>query len=162
MTDETLLEEAARLEALIPRLMRRLFTLDPDHPSMELPVAQLRLCSVLQAGPRTLSALSEDLSISLSAVTQLADRLERIGMVERVPSVADRRLKNLQLTEQGMEIMRTRRVARIRRVARALEQLSPEMRATVQTVFQELLQAALAASQEETPSADILGTRLEL
>src|SRR5579884_1477370 len=112
VTDEAIQEQAARLEALIPRLMRRLFTLDPNHPSLDLPLAQLRLCSVLQAGSRTLSAVSEELGISLSAVTQLADRLERAGMVERVPSVGDRRLKNLQLTARGEEIMRTRRVSR--------------------------------------------------
>ncbi|HLV80033.1 MAG TPA: MarR family transcriptional regulator [Chthonomonadaceae bacterium] len=162
MTDETIEEQAACLEALIPRLMRRLFTLDPNHPSLELPLAQLRLCSVLQSGPRTLSGVSEELGISLSAVTQLADRLERAGLVERVHSVEDRRLKNLQLTAQGAEIMRTRRVMRTRGVARALEKLSPEERANLQRALQALQEATLAANQKETPTADILGSRLEL
>jgi DNA-binding MarR family transcriptional regulator len=84
MTDETLQEQAEKLECLLPRLMRRLFTLEIDHPAMELPLAQLRMSLILQGGPRSISSLSEEMSISVSATTQIADRLERAGMVARV------------------------------------------------------------------------------
>ena len=105
MSEDTLLTQAADLEALLPKLMRRLFTLDPSHPANELPVAQLRVCTILQAGPRTVSAISEELGISVSASTQIADRLERAGFVERVAGQDDRRMKKLQLTLHGAEVL---------------------------------------------------------
>ena len=53
-----------------------IFTLDDRDPTMELPVAQLRVCTLLDPGPRTISDLAKELGITVSAVTQLADRLD--------------------------------------------------------------------------------------
>jgi DNA-binding MarR family transcriptional regulator len=150
MTDEVLLAQAAKLECLLPKLMRRLFTLDPSHPANELPLAQLRVCTILQAGPRTVSAISEELRISASAVTQIADRLERAGLVERVAEPDDRRMKKLQLTAHGAEVMRSRREARVRAAAAALEQLPPPVRAEVLQALHVLLDAGLAAPPQLT------------
>lgn len=161
MDNETLLEQAAQVEALLPQLMRRLFTLHPENPAADLSLAQMRLCSVLQAGPRTLSMVSEELGISVSAITQLADRLERAHIVERVTSVEDRRIKNLQLTPQGAEMMCSRRVLRTRQVAAALEPLSLEAREQILTALRTFLEAARAAGQEYAVDAT-LGARLEL
>src|SRR5260370_5467911 len=105
MNEDILLAQAADLESLLPKLMRRLFTLDPSHPANELPVAQLRVCTILQAGPRTVSTISEELGISVSAVTQIADRLERAGFVERVAGQDDRRMKKLQLSAHRPEVI---------------------------------------------------------
>jgi len=145
MTEDTLLAQAANLESLLPKLMRRLFTLDPSHPANELPVAQLRVCTILQAGPRTVSAISEELGISVSAVTQIADRLERAGFVERVAGIDDRRMKKLQLTAHGAEVMQSRRETRVRRAAEALEHLPLPVRAEVLQALHVLLDAGLAA-----------------
>ena len=41
--------QATQLEELLPRILRRLFTLEPDHPVAEMPVAQLRACSILRS-----------------------------------------------------------------------------------------------------------------
>src|SRR5438128_6688935 len=150
MSEDTLLTQAADLEALLPKLMRRLFTLDPSHPANELPVAQLRVCTILQAGPRTVSAISEELGISVSAVTQIADRLERAGFVERVAGQDDRRMKRLQLTLHGAEVMRSRRERRVRGAAAALEQLPPAARAEVLHALHVLLDASLAIAPRVT------------
>ena len=93
MSDEVIAEQAAAIVAALPKLMRQLFTLDVDDPVLELPVAQLRVCSILHEGPRTMSALSRELGISVSATCQPADRLERANMVERVAQTQDRRVK---------------------------------------------------------------------
>ena len=154
MSEDTLLTQAADLEALLPKLMRRLFTLDPSHPANELPVAQLRVCTILQAGPRTVSTISEELGISVSAATQIADRLERAGFVERVAGQDDRRMKKLQLTPHGADVMRSRRETRVRRAAAALELLPPAARAEVLEALNVLLDAGLAAAarvSEEEP-----------
>jgi DNA-binding MarR family transcriptional regulator len=172
MNNEILLTQAADLESLLPKLMRRLFTLDPSHPANELPVAQLRVCTILQAGPRPISAVSEELGISVSAVTQIADRLERAGFVERVAGRDDRRMKKLQLTGHGTEVMCSRRETRVRRAAAALEHLPPAARAEVLQALNVLLDASLAAAprvaEEEpngvepgTPPLEIAGRALE-
>ncbi|HZP82287.1 MAG TPA: MarR family transcriptional regulator [Chthonomonadaceae bacterium] len=160
MAPKNLVEQAAQLECLLPKLMRRLFTLEPGHPVAELPLAQLRVCTLLQAGPRTLSAISEEAGVSVSAATQIADRLERAGLVERVAEPEDRRMKNLQLTAHGAELMRSRRETRVRRVACALERMTPEQRQGVLSSLHALLEAATATAPK-LPREDPVGARLE-
>lgn len=126
MKDEatSLREQAAELEKLLPRLTRRLFSMEKDHAAEELPLAQLRVCSILMGGPRPLSAIGEELGISVSATTQIADRLEKACLVERVACQEDRRIKNLQLSTHGWEMMRTRRERRIERALQSLQKMS--------------------------------------
>lgn len=149
--NDTLLDQASQLECLLPALMRRLFTLEPGHPVTELPLAQLRVCIVLQAGPRTMSALGEELGISVSAITQIADRLERAGFVERVAEADDRRMKRLQLTSHGAGMMGARRERRVRRAAEALDRMPPETRAAVLRALHALLDASVATAPDIPP-----------
>ena len=153
--DEPLLrKQAAELESLLPALMRKLFTLDPDSPVSDLPVAQLRVCTLLQAGPRSLSMLSQDLDISVSAMTQIADRMERAGMVERVSGAEDRRVRLLQLSPQGVERMQSRRAFRTHRAQETLQQLTEAERPAVLEAVSRLFTAATATAptaQHENP-----------
>jgi DNA-binding MarR family transcriptional regulator len=151
MDDETLRQQASWLESLLPKLMRHLFALDPDHPAMELPLAQLRVCTVLQAGPRTISALGEELGNSVSAVTQIADRLERAGFVERVAERDDRRVRILRLTPHGAEVMRSRREVRVRRAMEALATLPPANREAVLHAVRVLLDASRLTAPHISP-----------
>ena len=45
-----------------------------------------------------MSSLGRELGVSLSAITQIADRLERAGLVTRVAKGGDRRVRRLELT----------------------------------------------------------------
>ena len=163
MTDDhvqsaTLTEQAELLECLLPKVMRRLFALELDHPANELPISQLRVCTILQTGPRTLSALGDELHTSVSAVTQLADRLERAGFVERGDG-EDRRVKLLRLTPVGAELMRKRRETRVARAAQALALLPELDRMQLICVVESLLEAAT----ESAPVIfeDPLGARVQ-
>jgi DNA-binding MarR family transcriptional regulator len=140
--EHALREQAAEVEDLLPRLMRRLFAFDPDAVTSQLPVAQLRICSILQDGARTMSALSDEVGVSMSALTQIAGRLERIGLVERVVHERDRRMRLLRLTPYGAETMRRRRETRVRSVATALDLLTPADRDELLTSLRALLEAA--------------------
>lgn len=142
MTDQALAEQAAALTSVLQKLIRRLFTLDTDDPAIELPVAQVRVCSILRDGSRSMSCLSREMGISLSATTQIADRLERAGMVERITEADDRRVKFLQLTPRGVEIMVSRNESRIRRVQEALERLPADTRDEALRVLRDLASAA--------------------
>lgn len=160
MTDDTLLEQAAQLENLLPRIMRKLFTLEQDHPATELPLSQLRVCMILQHGPRCLSALGDELGISVSAVTQLTDRLERAGFVERTAGEEDRRMKRVAMTAQGNALMTARRETRVQRAQNALAGMTSGERAVVLNALELLLNSSLATAPHNKIE-DPVGVRLD-
>jgi DNA-binding MarR family transcriptional regulator len=145
MSDTVTLEQAKRAASLVMMLVRRLSV--PDNGlADELPLGQLRVCNVLCDGPRPMSSLSRELNVSLSAMTQIADRLETAGLVNRVAEGSDRRIKCLQLTSHGERILRLREDARIRRVREALGQLPSKARTDVLSALETLAGACAAAN----------------
>jgi DNA-binding MarR family transcriptional regulator len=144
MDKTNLSTQATTTASLVVKLTREFFT--PDGSLVEeMPLAQLRVCGILYGGPRSMSALSRELGVSVSAMTQIADRLERARLVHRVADGADRRIRCLQLTERGQRLMRAREEARNRRVLAVLEQLSPEARSEVLAALETLVEACAAA-----------------
>ncbi|HZZ71373.1 MAG TPA: MarR family transcriptional regulator [Pirellulales bacterium] len=152
--DQTCLNDHAEAIAnLLPQLTRQLFVAD-DPMSAKLPVAQLRVCGILFAGPRSMSALARELSVSLSAMTQIADRLERARLVKRVTVGADRRVRCLQLTARGEKLMARRQGVLVARVSQVLEQIPAPDQPQVLSSLQALMDGCAAANQRE------LATRL--
>ena len=141
MNQSSLRDQAVAVTELLPRLARRLFRMDDDDPVMEMPVAQLRMCGILLDGPRTMSSLSKELGISLSAITQIAGRLEKSGLVERLTESHDRRVRCLQLTHLGSQIMATRKQKRVEGVLDVLARLSQQQREDVISSLRDLLSA---------------------
>ncbi len=127
MTSSASYEQGTEIVSLLAKLVRQLFVIDADDPAMILPVAQVRVCGVLQEGPKTMSILSRELGISLSAMTQVTDRLEKSGLVERVAEECDRRVKCLQLTGQGAEIMLARKNRRVEKVVEVLNRMPADV-----------------------------------
>jgi MarR family transcriptional regulator, organic hydroperoxide resistance regulator len=74
-----------RKMGLTPGHLKALVVLDPDLP-------------------RPMRALADALSCDASMVTWLVDRLEQNGLVERLSSPSDRRVKTLVLTPKGIEL----------------------------------------------------------
>jgi len=65
-----------------------------------------RACDVLdQYGDLTAGDLAEHLGLTTGAVTTLIDRLERVGMVERVRDASDRRRVIVRATDASREIL---------------------------------------------------------
>jgi DNA-binding MarR family transcriptional regulator len=145
-------EQARAIAALLPAVMRQLFAVG-DSVASELPLAQLRVCSVLHQGPRAMSALSRELGMSLSALTQIADRLERSHMVDRVAEGPDRRVRYLRLTPRGESLMRQREEMRTRRVAAALEHLSPAARREILAALDTLAAACVKLNRQDVSNA---------
>nr|CAA9291468.1 hypothetical protein AVDCRST_MAG63-4368 [uncultured Armatimonadetes bacterium] len=142
---EILEERARHAEQTLPEIARRLFTLDPADPLADLPNAQLKVCSLLLNGERTMSQVGEELNISVSAVTQIADRLEKADLVARHAAErdgdGDRRSRYLTLTARGAALMEARRKWRVERVASALGRLSDADQARVVAALDVLLSA---------------------
>ena len=66
-----------------------------------LPSAQARMMCVLAGGPRRMSELAGLLDIEKAALTGLADRAERRGLIARAPVPGDRRALSVGLTPEG-------------------------------------------------------------
>ncbi len=140
---DSLKRQAEAIEDLLPRLARRMFHLQENHPVLDMPVGQLRVCAALMRGPMTLTALSDEMNATVSAATQIADRMEKVGLVVRSLGTDDRRLRFITLSETGQELMRSRRLMRQAQAEEVLAALSPDDR----TKFVEILSRALAAAQ---------------
>jgi DNA-binding MarR family transcriptional regulator len=147
VSEDRIREQAETIAAALPGLMRQLFTLEARDPAKDLPVGQLRVCAVLQGGLRSMTSLSRELRISVSAITQIADRLERARIVERVPDPRDRRVRGLRLTAHGLRIMRRRQEGRIERIEEGLREMSPGARGEVVAAMLALLNAAAAGAR---------------
>jgi DNA-binding MarR family transcriptional regulator len=144
-------EAAESVASLLPALMGILSTFDED-PAAHLPLAQLRVCVILGGGPRSMSALGRELGVSLSAMTRIADRLERARLVERVAVGDDRRIRRLRLTPRGETIMRRRHEARVRNVSAVLAGLSPQEATEVQNALEALMDACKTIKRREDTS----------
>lgn len=114
-------EQARSLDTTLMAVARRV--LADDDPAAELPLRQLRVCMALYDGPQSMSQLSRELRFSLSAMTQIADRLERAGMVTRWFEGTDRRVRRLRLTPRARRLLRLREEDRIRRIAAMLARM---------------------------------------
>jgi DNA-binding MarR family transcriptional regulator len=134
--------QAKAMTTLLMSLVRDLFVVD-DQAS-ELPMRQLRVCAILHEGSRSMSSLGRELGVSLPAMTQIADRLERAGLVKRSFEGTDRRVRCLQLTPRAQRIMRFREDSRIERASTALNHLEPQQRDNVLAMLQALQTACSA------------------
>lgn len=140
---------AVAIESLLPEIARRLFTIEPGSLLAELTNSQLKLVSLLLTGRRTMTEVATEMAISVSAATQLADRLERAGLVGRAAENGagdngDRRLRYLTLTQSGEELLSARQKQRQARVAAVLERLPPEDHAAIRAALETMLAATVA------------------
>jgi DNA-binding MarR family transcriptional regulator len=68
--------------------------------------AHTNVITRIGAGGSRLSELAAGAGMTLPAMTELVDDLERLGIVERCPDPGDRRAKLICLTDAGREAMR--------------------------------------------------------
>ncbi|MFJ2863150.1 MarR family winged helix-turn-helix transcriptional regulator [Kitasatospora sp. NPDC087314] len=84
--------------------------------------------------PRSMRALAGLLSCDASNVTGIVDRLEGRDLVRREPDPADRRIKNIALTDEGERTVRSIR-ADLMSGLTALEQLSDQDRTALRALL---------------------------
>jgi DNA-binding MarR family transcriptional regulator len=129
---------------LLPGILRCLFA--PPHeqsPLWDLPLPQMRALHTLRRhGALTMREVAAHLGVAMSTVTQLADRLEDRGLVERQPDTTDRRVVRLALTEHGRAALDELHGQRDAQIAAAMDRLAPEERQAVLTGLQMLERAA--------------------
>ena len=145
-------KRAEIIEDLIPRIMRILYRSLQDSVLSELPLGQMRIMRLLYTGPRTVTSLGEELALTASAVTQLANRLQDAGLVLRVEDLEDRRVKHLALTPHGRDLMRSRHQRRVARMQDVLERMPDEDQQRAVDSLCTLLKAAGEISERESLS----------
>ena len=120
-----------------------------DDSMMDLPLRQLKVCLSLYRQSRSMSEISPELKLSPSAVTQVSDRLERRGLIERVFQDEDRRVRMLRLTRQGQKLVRSREQKQLRRIATALDTLTATELGQVMTGLETLAQSCTPTENAE-------------
>ncbi|MFB7617877.1 MarR family winged helix-turn-helix transcriptional regulator [Kitasatospora sp. NPDC056181] len=124
---DELMDQLARVAAAY---YRHFATVAAGHG---LTLMQGKTLSLLR-GPRPMRTLAELLACDASNVTGIVDRLTAQGLVRREADPADRRIKNIVLTEQGELTVRRIRTELMSSLT-ALEELTPDERETLRTLL---------------------------
>lgn len=77
-------------------------------------------------GPRRLTDLAADESVTQPAMTQLVSRLERDGLAQRTTDPTDGRVVLVRVTPAGIALMQRRRAIRAQHLAELLSTLNEE------------------------------------
>jgi DNA-binding MarR family transcriptional regulator len=99
-------------------------------------------------GEVPISGFGAEIGVPRSTVTNLVDRLERAGLVDRRPSATDRRVTLVTLTRAGREAVEDTQLIRRSRVAAQLLSLEPG----AQVLLAELLEQVISNPADPRPS----------
>ena len=97
-----------RVARLVSRAQNALADeLDVKLAPFDITAAQYVVLSTLHSGRANIAAqICKELSYSPGAMTRMLNRLEQKGMIQKAPSVANRRTVQLELTEAGQRLFR--------------------------------------------------------
>ena len=117
----------AELESLMPRLTRAVFPQDGANPLTQLPVGQVRMLRLLDGEAKLrVTHIASELRMTPSAVTQMGNRLEQLGLVERLDVAEDGRGRFLAISEIGRIALEERRRVRVEQAALILKDTHEE------------------------------------
>ena len=112
VSDVTLSTEGVAAE-LRPVLLRLARELRKETEQLGITARQATLLWLVKRNPGlSLAELAAEEGISPPAMSGHVDRLERIGLIERLRSSEDRRRVGLRLTDDGLKLMRRVRARR--------------------------------------------------
>jgi DNA-binding MarR family transcriptional regulator len=97
----------------------------------------------------TMGSLAKNFNVSLSTVSQMIDRLEKWGLVQRESSTSDARVKIVSLSEKGEKIIRDMKIMWVNQLANGLNKFSDDE----QEVFIGFLER-LAENLKEAPDQE--------
>ena len=115
---------ATRLSAALERITRLLRR--ADLPGNLSTVAASTLYTLATEGPSRLTTLADAEHITQPAMTQLVSRLERDGLVVRMPDPLDGRAVSVVVTPEGSALSTARRAARADALQAAMARLSAD------------------------------------
>lgn len=91
---------------------------------------QLRILVLIAgSGPQTIGAIATELAVHASNATRVCDRLVSRGLVTRIASTADRRIRSIDLTPAGVDLVDSVLERRRQAIAQVLQRLDPPLAA---------------------------------
>lgn len=120
--------------------------------ALELTLTQVKLLHALEQAEReiTLKQAAELVGLSLPAASRAVDDLVRRGFVQRHEDAADRRMKRVSPTPEGLAVIRRLNAARLNGLQQFAETLTPAERDVLQRALADLLaRPDLAACRPE-------------
>jgi DNA-binding MarR family transcriptional regulator len=132
-----------RVEGLVRRLRRVVGPVRPEAwREVDLTITQLKALFILHAHqPLSLSALAEELGVSLASASALVERLVRLSLVERSEDPDDRRHVRLRLAAEGEGLLARLEDRALARLREGLERMSPHGLAALETALVDLSDA---------------------
>lgn len=106
--DKTTETSAAALWVVLARAYRSMAAfVERSVAALDIGLSDFMILeALLHKGPLTMSELCEAALITNASMTAAIDRLEQREFVERIPSKEDRRVRRVQLTAQGMALIK--------------------------------------------------------
>jgi DNA-binding MarR family transcriptional regulator len=110
--------------------------------ALELTMTQIKVLHHLDQHKRSLTVkeAAEVVSLSLPAASRAIDDLVRRGFAQRQEDLADRRMKQVSITEQGRAAIRRLNAARLRGLEEFVETLSSQQRTRLSSALAKLLE----------------------
>lgn len=138
---------------LFPAMYRRFRARGQAIAGSDVTLRMLTLLHHLaSSGPLTLGEIVEHMRLSKAAVTELVNRVEERGLVERMRDERDRRRVFVWLTSEGQRRARQHpRVLEESLLERALAQMRPAEREALVRGMRALLEQAAVLEGEEGP-----------
>lgn len=104
-------EDYALLDAItgnlfeaLPLLPKRLVRVDAITRKYDMPFSHVQILCMLSNGSMTIGQISRNLGIAKPNITPLLDNLKERGLLERIRSEEDRRIVNVKLLPEGIEM----------------------------------------------------------
>lgn len=125
------------------KVARELLPLTPKETLLlDVTMAQLKVMFVIfLRGPVRMGVLASDLGVSLPTVTEIVNRLEKRGVLERKADADDRRVIHCGFTENGQMVLNQLWNSARKRTKQILDELTLEELGVVQQALELLLKA---------------------
>lgn len=133
MPEKTLLDSFWAAARRLRRLSREALAPWDISPSQSRALAVL-----MRHGDMRLGELSAHLHIAARSVTEVADGLQDLGLIERRPDPADRRARTVGLTAKGEDLGRAVRAAQAEQAEQIFEVLTDAERAELARILGKL------------------------
>lgn len=151
MDREKVVTLLSRLEEFFMETLRRLHLELAQHMVSGVTGGQFFvLKKINDRGSLTVSEVAGELGVSLSAITALADRLYKAGLVERRRDEKDRRLVWLELTREGRRVVGLCQEGRQKVAVKYFGQLPDEDLERLVAIFEKLIAIVRSTDNCET------------
>jgi DNA-binding MarR family transcriptional regulator len=124
--EEKILYIADKLLSLTPMIRKKIGRPIQEDPPIINHTHYMILLNLKNEGRLSVSDIGRRLVISKPNMTPLIDKLIKVGFTKRIPDENDRRIVNIELTDEGMKYLNERRAKNLEHLKQKLVGLPAE------------------------------------